>query len=89
MRFENSIDRTKGETPEPETLGYAHCGVFLMSAFSIAAMVLAIQIGRRLGLRFGAWNSFLQAACVFLIIVGIVSHFLVEIERFPPAFLEF
>ncbi len=49
-------------------------------------MVLALQIGHRLSIRFGAWNSFLVAAGVFLIIVGIVSHFLPEIDEVPAGF---
>lgn len=70
----------------PETIGMRTWAFFLMLAFSIAAMILAIQIGRHLSIRWGAWTGFLVAAGLFLVIIGIVSHFLPEIDEVPSGF---
>jgi uncharacterized membrane protein len=70
----------------PETIGMRTGAFFLMLAFSIAAMVLAIQIGRRLSRRWGAWNGFLTGAGIFLVVIAVVSHFLPEIDEVPVGF---
>jgi hypothetical protein len=70
----------------PETIGVRTAAFFLLIAFSIAAMVLAIQVGRRLSLRFGSWNGFLMATGLFVVIVSVVSHFLPEINEVPSGF---
>jgi predicted cobalt transporter CbtA len=70
----------------PETIGVRTAAFFLLIAFSIAAMVFAVQMGRRLRVRFGAWNGSLLAAVIFVVIVGVVSHFLPEIDEVPVGF---
>jgi predicted cobalt transporter CbtA len=70
----------------PDTIGTRTAAFFLIIAFSIAAMVLSVQIGKRLTTRYGAWNGSLLAAVMFLIIVSIVSHFLPEIDEVPASF---
>jgi predicted cobalt transporter CbtA len=70
----------------PETIGMRTAAYFLCIAFSVAAMVLAVQAGRHLNTRHGAWNASLLAAGIFILIVGIVSHFLPQIDEVPAGF---
>lgn len=70
----------------PETIGVRTAAFFLLITFSVAAMVLSLQIGRRLSLRYGAWNGSLLAIGLFVIIVAIMSHFLPEIDEVPAGF---
>jgi predicted cobalt transporter CbtA len=70
----------------PETIGIRTAAFFLLIASSIATAVLAIQIGRRLNLRYGAWNSSLMAIGLFVIIMSVISHLLPEIDEVPPGF---
>jgi predicted cobalt transporter CbtA len=70
----------------PETIGVRTASFFLLIAFSIAAMVFAVQVGQRLRVRFGAWNGSLLAAAIFVGIVGVVSHFFPEIDEVPAGF---
>src|ERR1700678_4641794 len=48
----------------PETIGVRTAAFFLLIVFSIAAMVLALQVRRRLSIRLGGWNSSLLAAAL-------------------------
>lgn len=70
----------------PETIGTRTAAFFLLIAFSVAAMVLSLQLSRRLSLRYGAWNGHLLAAALFLVVVTLVSHFLPEIDEVPAGF---
>jgi predicted cobalt transporter CbtA len=70
----------------PETIGIRTATFFLLIAFSVAAAVLSLQVGRHLSLRYGAWNGHLLAAALFLIVVTLVSHFLPEIDEVPAGF---
>ena len=70
----------------PETIGVRTAAFFLLIAFSIAAMVLVIQVGRRLGLRYGSWNGFLLGAGLYVVIMSVVSHFLPVIDEVPAGF---
>jgi len=70
----------------PETIGVRTAAFFLLIVSSVAAMVLALQVRRRLSIRLGGWNSSLLAAALFLLIVAIVSHFLPVIDEVPACF---
>jgi predicted cobalt transporter CbtA len=70
----------------PETIGIRTAAFFLLIAFSVATAVLAIQVGRRLNLRYGAWNSSLLAVGLFVITMSVISHLLPEIDEVPPGF---
>jgi predicted cobalt transporter CbtA len=70
----------------PETIGIRTAAFFLLIAFSVAAMILSLQLSRRLGLRYGAWNGHVLAAALFLVVVTLVSHFLPEIDGVPTGF---
>jgi predicted cobalt transporter CbtA len=70
----------------PETIGVRTAAYFLLIAFSVATMVLAIQIGRHLGIRFGAWNGSLLTAGIFVVIMSAISHLFPEIDEVPAGF---
>src|ERR1700733_3020960 len=70
----------------PETIGVRTAGYFLIIAFSVAAMVLALQLQRRFSIRFGAWNSSLLAAALFLVIMSIVAYVLPVVDEVPAGF---
>jgi predicted cobalt transporter CbtA len=70
----------------PETIGLRTAAFFLLIVASVAAMVLALQLRRRLSIRLGGWNSSLLAAALFLLIVASVSHALPVIDEVPPGF---
>jgi hypothetical protein len=70
----------------PETIGVRTAAYFLIIAFSVAAMVLALQVRRRFSIRFGAWNSSLLAAALFLLIMSIVAYVLPVVDEVPAGF---
>jgi predicted cobalt transporter CbtA len=70
----------------PETIGVRTAAFFLLIVFSIAGMVLALQVRRSLSIRFGVWNSSLLAAALFLLIMGIVSYALPMVDEVPAGF---
>jgi hypothetical protein len=70
----------------PETIGMRTAAFFLAIAFSIAAMVLVVQLGRRFSLRYGVWNASLLAAGIYLIVVILVFHLLPVIDEVPADF---
>jgi predicted cobalt transporter CbtA len=70
----------------PETIGIRTAAFFLLIVFSVAAMVLALQVQRSLRLRLGVWNSSLLGAAIFLIIMGIVAYALPVVDEVPADF---
>lgn len=70
----------------PDTIGTRTAAYFLLIAFSIAAMVLSIQLSRHLSTRYGAWNGNLLAAAIFVLIVTAISHLLPEVDEVPAGF---
>jgi predicted cobalt transporter CbtA len=70
----------------PGTIGVRTSAFFLLIVFSVAAMVLALQVRRSLNRRYGPWNSSLLAAGLFLLIIAIVCHFLPVIDEVPTSF---
>jgi predicted cobalt transporter CbtA len=69
-----------------ETIGVRTAAFFLLVVFSIAAMVLALQVSRRFSIRLGVWNSSLLAAALFLVIMAIVCHVLPIVDEVPAGF---
>jgi predicted cobalt transporter CbtA len=69
-----------------ETIGVRTATFFLIIAFSVAAMILSLQLRMRLHRRFGGWNSSLLAAALFVVIVAIVCRLLPVIDEVPPGF---
>ena len=70
----------------PETIGIRTGAYFLAISISIIAMIVALQIGRRLNARHGSWNGSLLAAGLFVTLVTVVFHFLPEIDEVPAGF---
>ncbi len=70
----------------PDTIGIRTATFFLLMAFSIAAMILAVQIGRYLSNRYGAWNGSLLVAGLFVVLVNVAFHFLPVIDEVPDVF---
>ncbi|HEY1731250.1 MAG TPA: CbtA family protein [Terriglobales bacterium] len=70
----------------PDTIGIRTAAFFLLIAFSIAAMVLAIQVARRLSERFGLWNAALLTALLYIVLMSVVSYLLPEIDEVPAGF---
>ena len=70
----------------PETIGMRTAAFFFLIAFSVAAMVLAVQIERRFHSRLGGWNAGLVAAAFFVIAIATASHFLPAFDEVPSRF---
>jgi predicted cobalt transporter CbtA len=70
----------------PETIGVRTEAFFLLLLFSVAAVVLTVQIERRLHDHLGAWNASFLAAAIFVIVIAAVSHFLPEFDEVPTGF---
>jgi len=70
----------------PETIGVRTAAYFLMIVISIAAMVLCLQVSRRLIRRVGAWNGTLIAAAIFVVSVSLIARFLPVINEVPVGF---
>jgi len=70
----------------PETIGVRTAAYFLAIAFSVASMALAVQLGRRLRTRWGAWDAALVAVLAYLALVGTVAIFLPAIDEVPANF---
>jgi predicted cobalt transporter CbtA len=70
----------------PETIGVRTGAFFLLIAFSVVAMVLAVKVERRLHQRLGDWNASLVAVVVFIIIIAGASYFLPNFNEVPQGF---
>ncbi len=70
----------------PETIGMRTAAYFLAIALSLASMIFSLQLAARLTRRFGVWNGFLLAACLFVILAIAFSSFLPAIDEVPPTF---
>lgn len=70
----------------PDTIRTRTAAYFLAIALSLASMTLSLQLSCRLTRRFGAWNSSLLAAFIFLLLSATFCCFLPTIDEVPPAF---
>ena len=70
----------------PETIGLRTELFFVMLVISVAALVLAVALARRLRARYGAWNATLIAGATFFIVIAIVQYALPEINEVPEQF---
>ena len=70
----------------PETIGVRTGAYFLLIAISLMAMMLAVQLGRYWSRSLGSWNASLLSALLFLLLVGVASHFLPHIDEVPASF---
>jgi predicted cobalt transporter CbtA len=69
-----------------DTIGFRTEMFFLMIVISIAAMVLAVNIGRRLHGRYGTWTAALTAAATFVAAVAVAQYLLPDIDEVPDQF---
>jgi hypothetical protein len=70
----------------PETLGSRTALFLTMIAISIAALTLAVGLGRRLVARFGGWNAAIIAGAVFVAIVAAAELALPDFHEVPEQF---
>jgi predicted cobalt transporter CbtA len=71
---------------DPDTIGQRTALFFIMIAASIAAMVVAVRVGRKLIRRWGAWNGTIAAAALFIVVIAVVQSVLPDINEVPADF---
>jgi len=71
---------------DPDTIGYRTALFFVMLALSVAAMVVAVNVGRRLLAAHGTWTAALIAAAVFVVIIVAAQYALPDINEVPDEF---
>ncbi len=71
---------------EPDTIKYRTGLYFLMLAISIASMLSAWMLGRRLTPRYGSWNASVVALVCYLAVLGIFFWILPGIDEVPAEF---
>lgn len=67
----------------PDTIGVRTELFFLMIVVSIAALVAAFALARRLAPRFGAWNGAIVAGLAYVVFIGLVEYLLPPINEVP------
>ncbi|MDM9645132.1 CbtA family protein [Rhizobium sp. S163] len=67
----------------PDTIGVRTELFFLMIVVSIAALIAAISLARRLAPRFGAWNGAIIAGFAYVLFIGVVQYLLPVINEVP------
>ncbi|KQV66033.1 CbtA family protein [Rhizobium sp. Root1220] len=67
----------------PDTIGVRTELFFLMIIVSIAALVAAVALARRLAPRFGGWNGAILAVLAYVVFIGIVQYLLPPINEVP------
>ena len=70
----------------PDTIGLRTALFFTMLALSLAAMVAAIVLARRLRARFCAWDAAIIAGAAFIAVIALVWLALPEINEVPQGF---
>ncbi len=71
---------------DPETIGYRTALYFTMMAISIAAMVGAIILRKRLASRYDAWSATLIAATAYIAAIVVAQLVLPGINEVPEGF---
>lgn len=71
---------------DPDTIAYRTELFFITIVLSLAAMVLAVGLARRLWNRLGAWNAVIVAGLAFLAAMAIVTSALPAINEVPEQF---
>lgn len=69
-----------------ETIVYRTQLYFAMIAFSLAALAIAIGLGRQLVASFGTWNATLAGAAVYAGLMALTAYALPSINEVPEAF---
>ena len=71
---------------DPDTIRQRTALYFIMLAFSVAAMIGAAVLRKRLVNRLGGWNAALIAAGTYLLVVIVVSGILPGVNEAPDTF---
>jgi predicted cobalt transporter CbtA len=71
---------------QPDTIGQRTALYFAMLALSVAAMVVAAILRKRLAPRHGDWNAALIASGFYLVAVIVAARILPSINEVPEAF---
>jgi hypothetical protein len=70
----------------PGTIGSRTALYFIMIVISIAALVGAVVLARRLTARFGGWNAAVQAGLAYVAVIVIAQYALPAVNEVPLAF---
>ena len=70
----------------PDTIGVRTELFFLMIVVSLAALIAAVALSRRLSERFGLWNGATIAGIAYLVFIGLVLYLLPPINEVPENF---
>jgi predicted cobalt transporter CbtA len=70
----------------PDTIGVRTASYFFLVACSIAALLFALQMGRRIVSRWKSANRWALSAVLYIAIIAILFHFLPEIDEVPANF---
>ena len=71
---------------QPDTIGMRTALYFAAMAISIAAMVAAAVLRRRLALKWGAWEAALGAVGFYVVIVAVAAALLPAVNEVPANF---
>lgn len=69
-----------------DTIGYRTQLYFGMMAFSLAAMAIAVAVGRQFLGQLSTWNAWLAGGATYVVLVGIAAYTLPAINEVPKAF---
>jgi hypothetical protein len=69
-----------------DTIGVRTELFFLMIVVSLASLVAAIAIARRLAANYGIWNAAIIAGVLFIVFIGLVEYLLPPINEVPENF---
>ncbi|OHV19817.1 hypothetical protein EOS93_11705 [Rhizobium sp. RMa-01] len=69
-----------------DTIGVRTELFFLMIVVSLAALIAAVALSRRLSERFGLWNGAIIAGIAYLVFIGLVLYLLPPINEVPENF---
>ncbi|ANL41947.1 CbtA superfamily transporter protein [Rhizobium phaseoli] len=70
----------------PDTINVRTELFFLMIVVSVAALIAAVALARRLCERFGLWNGAIIAGLAYLVFIGVVLYLLPPINEVPENF---
>ena len=71
---------------QPDTIGQRTALYALMLLFSVAAMVVATVLRRKLVTRHGGWTAALIAVGTYIVVVAVVGYILPGINEVPEEF---
>ena len=71
---------------DPSTIGSRTALFFTMIVLSLVALAVALVLARRLANRLGTWNATLAGGTLFLVLIGLASALLPDVNEIPEAF---